>query len=170
MGSKFYLLLSILCAGALLPSTRFTFAVQEASVFLSIRVSIDSCEPSRSRLRRSAIFGRSDGAALRAAFGGGQRFALLWGAFGAPWALPRQGRRIFDSTGQYWLILRYTCIWAILGHIGLYWSISGHIGAYRAILGYSGQGAYWSILGHVGSHWAILGHIGSYWVILVHIG
>ena len=32
----------------------------------------------RSRLRRSAIFGRSDGAALRAAFGVGQRSALPW--------------------------------------------------------------------------------------------
>ena len=38
----------------------------------------------RSRLRRSALFGRSGGAALRAAFGGRQRFALPWGAFGAP--------------------------------------------------------------------------------------
>ena len=36
----------------------------------------------RSRLRRSVIFGRSDGAALRAAFGIGQRFALPWGASG----------------------------------------------------------------------------------------
>ena len=32
----------------------------------------------RSRLRRSALPGRSGGAALRAAFGGGQRFALPW--------------------------------------------------------------------------------------------
>ena len=31
-----------------------------------------------------SVFGRSDGAALRAAFGGGQRFALPCGAFGAP--------------------------------------------------------------------------------------
>ena len=38
----------------------------------------------RSRLRRSARFGRSGGAALRIAFGIGQRFALPWGAFGAP--------------------------------------------------------------------------------------
>ena len=32
----------------------------------------------RSHLRRSALPGRSGGAALRAAFGGGQRFALPW--------------------------------------------------------------------------------------------
>ncbi len=59
----------ILCAGARLPSTLFTLAVQATSMFLLICVSIDPCEPSRSRLRRSAFFGRSGGAALRAAFG-----------------------------------------------------------------------------------------------------
>ncbi len=37
--------------------------------FLLTHVSIDSCEPRRSRLRGSAHFGRSGGAALRAAFG-----------------------------------------------------------------------------------------------------
>ena len=47
----------------------------------------------RSRLRRSAIFGRSDGAALRAAFGVGQRFALPWGAFGAPRSSAGKGSR-----------------------------------------------------------------------------
>ena len=55
----------------------------------NIRVSVGSCftralPARRSRLRRSALFGRSGGAALRAAFGSGQRFALPWGAFGAP--------------------------------------------------------------------------------------
>ena len=39
---------------------------------------------------RAARLGGAEGAALRAAFGGGQRFALLWGAFGAPWAPSRR--------------------------------------------------------------------------------
>ena len=52
-----------------------------------MRVSVGLCfaragPARRSRLRRSAILGRSDGAALRATFGVGQRFALPWGAFG----------------------------------------------------------------------------------------
>ena len=46
-----------------------------------IRVPAGSClacalPARRSRLRRTALLGRSGGAALRAAFGGGQRFAL----------------------------------------------------------------------------------------------
>ena len=71
----------------MLPST--LFHLERAG---NIHVSVGSCftralPARRSRLRRSALFGRSVGAALRAAFGSGQRFALLWGACGAPWML-----------------------------------------------------------------------------------
>ena len=47
-------------------------------MFLLARTSYVTGKRRRSRLRRSAICGRSGGAALRAAFGVGQRFALPW--------------------------------------------------------------------------------------------
>ena len=56
----------------------------------------------RSRLRRSALFGRSGRGGRAVGRAVGQRFALLWDTFGAPWAL---SRRLFGASlrdGSKW--------------------------------------------------------------------
>ena len=63
------------------PNLPLSCRAHPCSCWLVLSARLASSPIAHSALR---VIGRSGGAALHAAFGGGQRFALPWGAFGPP--------------------------------------------------------------------------------------